>query len=117
MAVPTDIINEILSDAHAKLLELPAESDAAVKYYTIRMERLIKELNAEYVYIKYKFSEHDKWDYAKFEKSWFETMDHDDLEDEVMNYPENAWMHDSWRSYSITYEKCTMQEYQKIKGY
>lgn len=117
MTVPVDIINEILSDAHAKLVELNSDTDVAVKYYTARMERLIKELNAEYVYIKYRFTEYDNWDYAKFDKSWFDSMDKDELEETVMSYPENMWMHDSWRTYSISYEICSRDEYQKIKGY
>lgn len=116
MSVPIDIVNEILSDAHFKLSELPND-DLTVKYFVARVERLIKELNAEYVYIKYRFSEYDNWDHAKFEKSWFDSMDKDELEETVMSYPENVWMQDSWRTYSITYEICTRDEYQKIKGF
>jgi len=116
MEVPLDIINELLSEAHSKLSVLP-QDDPAAKYFTVAVKRLINELNAQYIYIRYKFTASDEWDYAKFEKSWFDEMGDDDIEEEVTNYPENSWMHDSWRTYSITYEICTRDEYEKIKGF
>lgn len=115
----TDIINSILGDAISKLDELP-QDDTEVKFFTRRLHNLVNELNLEYVYFKYRFSEHDKWDYAKFDTKFFEclTEDGDDeLEDEVLSFPQNHWMRDSWRTYSISYEICTRSEYESVKGF
>lgn len=115
----TDVISSIIGDCISKMDELP-QDDVEVKYFTKSLHNLFNELNMEYVYFKYKFSEHDDWEYAKFDKRYFEclTKDGDDeLEEEVLNFPGNTWMRDSWRSYSITYEICSRSEYEKIKGF
>lgn len=119
MGALTDIINSVLGDAISKLDEL-SQDDTEVKYFTKRLHNLVNELNLEYVYFKYRFSEYDKWDYAKFDTRYFGILTedgNDDLEDEVLNFPENRWMRDSWKTYSITYEICTRAEYEKIKGF
>lgn len=119
MGALTDVISSVIGDAISKLDELPSD-DAEVKHFSRSLHNLYKELNMEYVYFKYRFTEYDSWEYSKFEKIYFECLTKDgkdDLEEEVLDFPLNQWMRNSWRTYSITYEICSRSEYEKIKGF
>lgn len=108
-------INNILKHTLEKLKQEPSTYKS--EYVIKSISTLLQEINAEYVYIKYQVSYHNDFEYYKFEKSWFDTISADDIEEHIFSFPEWDWIHDSWRSYSINYQICSSDEYHRNKGF
>ena len=109
----TDKINSLLNNTLSEI-KLLDENDHEVRFVKESIDRVIRQLNTEYVYLKYIFSSHSEWEYLKLEKKYFNP---DDLREIILELPEWSWMKTHYRDYSLSYEICTREEYEEKNGF